>query len=109
MLKILKYLTKKDWLLVLYSFAFVIVQVYLDLKLPDYMSEITMLVQTPNSEMGDKTPKIVAFILLQSQSFNFFSKKEITIKTHYFCINFNFSYFLKIRSIIVRITCQFNI
>ena len=53
MLKILKYLTKKDWLLVLYSFAFVIVQVYLDLKLPDYMSEITMLVQTPNSEMGE--------------------------------------------------------
>ena len=53
MLKILKYLTKKDWLLVLYSFAFVIVQVYLDLKLPDYMSEITMLVQTSNSEMGE--------------------------------------------------------
>ena len=53
MLKILKYLTKKDWLFVLYSFLFVVVQVYLDLKLPDYMSEITMLVQTPNSEMGE--------------------------------------------------------
>lgn len=53
MLKILRYLTKKDWLFILYSFVFVVVQVYLDLKLPDYMSEITMLVQTPNSEMGE--------------------------------------------------------
>ena len=53
MLKILKYLTKKDWLFVFYSFVFVIGQVYLDLKLPDYMSEITRLVQTPNSEMSE--------------------------------------------------------
>ena len=53
MLKILKYLTKKDWLFVLCSFVFVVTQVYLDLKLPDYMSEITMLVQTPNSEMSE--------------------------------------------------------
>ncbi|MCC3868286.1 ABC transporter ATP-binding protein [Terrisporobacter mayombei] len=53
MLKILKYLTKKDWLFVLCSFVFVVAQVYLDLKLPDYMSEITRLVQTPNSEMSE--------------------------------------------------------
>ena len=53
MLKILKYLTKKDWLFVLCSFVFVVAQVYLDLKLPDYMSEITRLVQTPNSEISE--------------------------------------------------------
>lgn len=53
MLKMLKYLTKKDWMLVLLSFVFVIGQVYLDLKLPDYMSEITRLVQTPDSQMRD--------------------------------------------------------
>lgn len=53
MLKILKYLTKKDWMFVLCSFLFVVVQVYLDLRLPDYMSEITRLVQTPNSEMRE--------------------------------------------------------
>lgn len=53
MLRILKYLTKKDWLFVLCSFLFVVTQVYLDLKLPDYMSEITRLVQTPNSEMSE--------------------------------------------------------
>lgn len=53
MLKILKYLTKKDWMFVLCSFLFVVVQVYLDLRLPDYMSEITRLIQTPNSEMSE--------------------------------------------------------
>lgn len=53
MLKMLKYLTKKDWMLVLLSFVFVIGQVYLDLKLPDYMSEIPRLVQTPDSQMRD--------------------------------------------------------
>ena len=53
MLKILKYLTKKDYLFVFFSFIFVIGQVYLDLKLPDYMSEITTLVQTPNSQMSE--------------------------------------------------------
>ncbi|MCC3863101.1 ABC transporter ATP-binding protein/permease [Terrisporobacter petrolearius] len=53
MLKILKYLTKKDWMFVLCSFLFVVTQVYLDLRLPDYMSEITRLVQTPNSEMSE--------------------------------------------------------
>ncbi len=53
MLKILRYLTRKDWSFILCSFIFVVLQVYLDLKLPDYMSEITMLVQTPNSEISE--------------------------------------------------------
>lgn len=53
MIKILKFLTKKDWLFILCSFVFVVAQVYLDLKLPDYMSEITMLVQMPGSEMNE--------------------------------------------------------
>lgn len=35
------------------SFAFIVAQVWLELRLPDYMSEITMLVQTPGSAMGD--------------------------------------------------------
>lgn len=53
MIKILKFLTRKDWLFILCSFVFVVAQVYLDLKLPDYMSEITMLVQMPGSEMSE--------------------------------------------------------
>ncbi len=53
MIKILKHLTKKDWLFVLLSLAFIVAGVWLDLLLPDYMNEITTLVQTPGSEMGD--------------------------------------------------------
>ena len=53
MLKVLKHLKKKDWSLVIFSIAFICAQVWLDLKLPDYMAEITMLVQTEGSEMND--------------------------------------------------------
>ena len=52
MLKLLKYLKKKDWLQVFCGLIFICVQVWLDLKLPDYMSEITTLVQTPDSAMS---------------------------------------------------------
>lgn len=53
MIRIFKYLKPKEWLMALFSLIFVIVQVWLDLKSPDYMSEITMLVQTPGSAMSD--------------------------------------------------------
>lgn len=53
MLKIFKNLRKYDWLYCLVALAFIVTQVWLDLKLPDYMSEITLLVQTPGSEMSD--------------------------------------------------------
>lgn len=53
MIKILKYLKPKEWLLAGVSLIFIVVQVWLDLKMPEYMSEITQLVQTPGSEMKD--------------------------------------------------------
>ncbi len=53
MIRIFKYLKPKEWLMALFSLIFVMVQVWLDLKTPDYMSEITMLVQTPGSAMSD--------------------------------------------------------
>lgn len=53
MLKLLKYFDKKDWLFVMFSLCFVIVQVWLDLTLPDYMSEITTLIQTKGSQISD--------------------------------------------------------
>ena len=46
MLKLFKTLSKRDWLLTAVSFLFILVQVWLDLSLPDYMSEITTLVKT---------------------------------------------------------------
>ena len=53
MAKILKYLKPKEWLMAGISLIFIVAQVWLDLKLPDYMSEITTLTQTPGSAMGD--------------------------------------------------------
>lgn len=53
MLKILKYLNPKEWMLICISLLFIATQVWLDLEMPGYMSDITRLVQTPNSEMSE--------------------------------------------------------
>lgn len=53
MIKIFRYFQKKDWMYVAVSLVFIICQVGLDLRLPDYMSEITALVQTDGSHMND--------------------------------------------------------
>ena len=53
MIKLFRYLKLKEWLYFLISLLFIVAQVFLDLKLPDYMSRITMLVETSGSAMGD--------------------------------------------------------
>ncbi|MDT2746123.1 ABC transporter ATP-binding protein [Vagococcus fluvialis] len=53
MVKIFRYLSKTEYALAGVSLLFIIAQVWLDLKLPDYMNEITKLVQTEGSEMSE--------------------------------------------------------
>ena len=53
MLKLFKKFSKKDVLFIIISIIMIIAQVYLDLKTPDYMSEITQLVKTQGSQMSD--------------------------------------------------------
>ncbi len=53
MLKIFRYLKKKEWLMIAISMIFIVSQVWLDLKLPDYMSEITKLIQTEGSKISE--------------------------------------------------------
>lgn len=53
MIKLLKNFSKREWLLVVLSFMLILIQVWLELKMPDYMSEITVLVQTEGSKMED--------------------------------------------------------
>lgn len=53
MIKLLKNLSKKEAILALISFVLIFGQVWLELKMPDYMSKITQLVQTEGSEMKD--------------------------------------------------------
>ena len=53
MIKLLKKLTKKDWLFVIISIILIVFQVWLELKMPDYMSNITQLVQTKGADIKD--------------------------------------------------------
>lgn len=52
MIKVFKYMKPKEWMLILVSVLFIVAQVWLDLRLPDYMSDITTYTQTPGSEMS---------------------------------------------------------
>ena len=49
----MKNFTKKEWLIVFVCFILIFLQVWLELKMPDYMQEITVLVQTEGSKMSD--------------------------------------------------------
>ena len=53
MLKLYKNLKKEEWCMIAVSLIFIVLQVWLDLTMPEYMADITGLVQTPGSEMGD--------------------------------------------------------
>lgn len=53
MIKLLKNLPKRNWFMMLFAIGFVVLQVWLDLTIPDYMADITALVQTDGSKMTD--------------------------------------------------------
>lgn len=53
MKKIFKNFNKKDVIYILLCIVFIVTQVYLDLKLPDYMTDVTRLIQTEGSKMHD--------------------------------------------------------
>ncbi len=52
LLKLFRYLKAKEWMFFLFSLVFIFAQVVLELRIPDYMSSITTLIQTPGSAMG---------------------------------------------------------
>ena len=53
MRKLFKYLNKTDWMIIILSILFTTGGVWLELKMPDYMSEITILVQSEGRKMED--------------------------------------------------------
>ena len=53
MLKLFKNLTKKEAIYMIISSLLIIFQVALELKMPDYMSQITVLVQTEGANFSD--------------------------------------------------------
>ncbi|MFI3230959.1 MAG: ABC transporter ATP-binding protein [bacterium] len=53
MSKIIACFTKKEYYYIFFSIILLVTQVWVDLEIPDYMSEITQLVQTEGSEISD--------------------------------------------------------
>jgi len=53
MIRIFKYLNKKDYLIALLIICLIILQVWLDLQMPDYMANITKLLQTEGSKLEE--------------------------------------------------------
>ena len=53
MIKIFKYLNKKQVLQLFLSLIFIVASVYLDLKIPDYMAKITIYVETPGHSVRE--------------------------------------------------------
>lgn len=86
MIKILKNLQKREVIYILLVFAFTIIQVWLELKIPDYMSEITKLVETEGSQMSEILKNgaymvmcAFASLLRSSNSWIFCFKSGVTI------------------------------
>lgn len=50
---IVRHFSKRSWLFVLLNAMCILFQVFLELRLPEYMSEITVLTQTPGSKISD--------------------------------------------------------
>lgn len=53
MIKIFRNIRRRDWALFAGAVALIVFQVFLDLRLPDYMTDITKLIETPGSELHE--------------------------------------------------------
>jgi ABC-type multidrug transport system, ATPase and permease components len=52
-MKITKYIGKREWGLLLIAVLAIVAQVWLDLKLPDYMQAVTKIIVSPDAQMSD--------------------------------------------------------
>ena len=91
MLKLIKNFEKREWLFVLVSVFFIVGQVWLDLKMPDFMSKVTILVQTEGSKMSDILIN-GGYMLLCA-----FGSLVLAILVGYIVANLSASFSLKIR------------
>lgn len=91
MLKLMKNFSIKEWILIIISFTLIFGQVWLELKMPDYMAEITMLVQTEGSQMGDIIAN-GAYMLLCA-----FGSLIFSVIVGYFIANISSIFSMKVR------------
>ena len=69
MFKLFKNLTKKDIFYIFVCFLLIFFQVWIELKLPDYMANITTLVQTENSTISEILEQGVYMLLCATRKF----------------------------------------
>lgn len=53
MTKLLKKMRMREWLMAVVCAVFILGQIYFDLRLPDYMSDLTILIKTPGSTVNE--------------------------------------------------------
>ena len=53
MLKLLRNMRRREWVMAAVCAVLILGQIYFDLSLPDYMSNLTVLIKTPGSTMAD--------------------------------------------------------
>ena len=53
MLKLLRKMRRREWTMAILCAVLILGQIYFDLRLPDYMSNLTVLINTPGSTMSD--------------------------------------------------------
>jgi ATP-binding cassette subfamily B protein len=103
MLRLFKYLKKREIIGIIFALILIIFQVWLELTMPDYMSEITKLVQTEGSLMRD--------ILIAGGKMMLcaFGSLVASIIVCYFAANIASSFSTTLRSKIFASTCDFGI
>ena len=94
MIKLFKNFTKKDWLLILVCFVLIVFQVWLELRIPDYMSKITELIQTDNSTMSDIIKQGIYMILCA------FGSLATAVVVGYFAANVSSNFSMAIRKLV---------
>ena len=93
MIKLLKMFRFRDWLIVLMCILLTYINVQLELKIPDYMSEITTLIQTNSSTMSHDI--LVQGMWMTLFAFGSFICAGISI---YFAAKLSSSFSLNVRS-----------
>ncbi len=103
MFKLFKNLSKKDRLYIIICLILIVFQVWLELKMPDYMSEITRLVQTEGSKMKDIVEQGIYMLLCAGGSL------ASAVVVGYFAAQVASSFSATVRSKIFRKIQEFGI
>jgi len=110
MLKLLKCLNKKDLVTVFLIVVLIICQVALELKMPDYMSTITVLVQTEGSAMSEilKNGAFMLLCALGSLGFMVLAKYQTTNLSATFSMKIRKKLFNKVEELSLNEVKEFS-